>query len=515
MPGDRPAAHAYPVSGSPPGWAGRRVGIGQALGRVGLALALAFGGLAVGAGYWQVIESANLSSAGDDAAVIAAARNVKRGEIFDRDGVRLAWNKKDRNGEPYRAYASPALAPVIGYASRQYGTSGLENAWNAQLSGVISADPLRELTRKFRADASDPQNLKTTLVLALQQAAVKTLGRNRGAVVMIDPRTGEVLALASTPTFDASAIADPATAAKTFDKLRNDKALPLLPRATSGLYVPGSVFKIVTAAAALGSGAISASTTYADQPGSEKNGWPIDGFRVKDGHHLTTGSTALDFEHAVEVSCNIYFAETGVRTGGDALAQFASRMGFGSTIPFDLPTRVSQVTNGGGSFGGGFTDRVELANAAYGQGEVLVTPLQMALVAATIANDGVLMEPHLVLEASGKGGTTTITPNVMSQVIPPDVAAEIGKAMRLAVAGDLGRRYTNGAAVRGLAVAGKSGTAELDPGTSPHSWFIGYAPYDDPQVAIAVMVENSGGGSVRASPLAGALFRAWQAWAKG
>jgi peptidoglycan glycosyltransferase len=469
----------------------------------------------VGAGYWQVIESANLSSAGDDAAVIAAARNVKRGEIFDRDGVRLAWNKKDRNGEPYRTYASDSLAPVIGYASRQYGTSGLENAWNAQLSGVVSADPLRELTRKFRANASDPQALRTTLVLELQQAAVAALGKNRGAVVMIDPRSGEILALASTPTFDASAIADPATASKTFDKLRNDARLPLLPRATSGLYVPGSVFKIVTAAAALGSGAVGPDTTYEDQPASEAKGWAIDGFRVKDGHHTATGTTPLDFEHAVEVSCNIWFAETGVRTGGDALAEFASRMGFGSSLPFDLPTRASQVTNGGGSFGGGFTDRVELANAAYGQGEVLVTPLQMALVAAMIANHGTLMEPRLVLEATGKGGSTTISPSVMSRVIPEGIANEIAKAMRLAVAGDLGRRYTNGAAVRGLAVAGKSGTAELDPGTSPHSWFIGFAPYEDPQVAIAVLVENSGGAGVRASPLAGDLFRAWRSWVNG
>jgi peptidoglycan glycosyltransferase len=404
---------------------------------------------------------------------------------------------------------------VIGYASRQYGTAGLENAWNAELSGVVSADPLRELTRKFRADASDPQALRTTLVLELQKAAVAALGKNRGAVVMLDPRTGEILALASTPTFDASALADPATATRTFDRLRTDERLPLLPRATSGLYVPGSVFKIVTAVAALGSGAVSPETTYADQPSSEKNGWLVDGFRVKDGHHTATGSTPLDFEHAVEVSCNIWFAETGVRAGGDILAQYAERMGFGSSLPFDLPTRASQVTNGGGSFGGGFTDRVELANAAYGQGEILVTPLQMALVAATIANDGTLMQPHLVLEATGKGGTSVIDPSVMARVIPSAVADDIGAAMRLAVAGELGRRYTNGAAVRGLAVAGKSGTAELDPGASPHSWFIGFAPYDDPQVAIAVLVENSGGGSVRASPLAGDLFRAWRTWVNG
>ena len=511
--GSRPEPHAYPVTGSAPSWAGRRIGIGAALGRVSLVLAIAFGGLAVGAGYWQVIRSAELSRSPDDAAVIAAARNVLRGEIVDRDGVRLAWNKRDANGEPYRVYASTALSGVIGYASRQFGTTGLESAWNAQLSGVLSADPLREMTRKFQADPSDPQSLRTTLVLALQEAAVEALGKSRGAIVMLDPRNGEVLALASTPIFNASAVANPTTAAQTFDKLRTDERLPLLPRATGGLYVPGSVFKIVTAIAALGSGAVSPDTTYADQPTSERNGWLIDGFRVRDGHHLVTGSKALNFEEAVEASCNIWFAQTGVRTGGEALAEWARRLGFGTEIPFDLAVKPSQVTNGGGPLGGGFSDRVELANAAYGQGETLVTPLQMALVAATVANDGEMMKPHLVLDATGKSGKTTTNPSSLGRVVAPGIANEIGAAMRLAVSGRIGRVYTNGAAVTGLAVAGKSGTAELDPGSDPHSWFIGFAPYDDPQVAIAVLVEGSGGGSVKASPLAGDLFRAWRTWA--
>jgi peptidoglycan glycosyltransferase len=480
---------------------------------VALALAVAFGGLAVGAGYWQVIESTNLSTSGDDAAVIAAARNVVRGEIYDREGTAIAYNRRDQNGEPFRVYASNALSHVVGYASRQYGTAGLENAWNAQLSGVVSADPLRELTRKFRADPSDPQDLRTTLVLELQQAAVEALGRNRGAVVMFDPRNGEVLVLASTPVYDASAVANPATSAEAFEQLRNDERQPLLPRATQGRYVPGSVFKIVTAVAALGSGAVSPDTTYEDQPGSERRGWLIDGFRVRDGHHLVTGDRPLDFAEAVEASCNIWFAETGVRTGGQALADWAARMGFGARLPFDLPTGVSQVTNADGSQPGGFGDRVELANAAYGQGETLVTPLQMALVAATVANDGVLMRPHLVLEATGKTGTTTISPEVLERVIAPGVANEIGLAMQLAVNGEIGRTFTAGAALRVMSVAGKSGTAELDPGRSPHSWFIGFAPFEDPQVAIAVLVENSGGGSVKASPIAGDLLRAWRRWA--
>ena len=510
----RSPGHARPVSGSAPSWAGRRIGIGAALGRVALVLALAFGSLALGAGYWQVIESQNLSTSGDDAAVLAAARNVLRGEIFDRDGVRLASNKRDKNDEPYRVYASESLSGVLGYATRQFGASGLENAWNAQLSGVVSADPLRELTRKFRADPSDPESLRTSLVLQLQDAAARALGRTRGAVVMLNPRTGEILAMVSTPTYDASAVANPATSSATFAELQNDNRTPLLPRATQGLYVPGSAFKIVTSMAALASGAITPATTYADQPKSEKNGWLIDGFRVRDAHHLFTGTTALDYRQAIEVSCNIYFAETGVRTGGEALADYAGRLGFGAELPFDLPTATSQVTNGGGPLPGGFKDRVELANASYGQAEVLVTPLQMALVAATIANDGTLMRPHLVLEAMGKAGTTSVDQSAIGQVVSPGIAHEIAAAMRLAVNGEWGQGFTAGAAVRGMIVAGKSGTAELGTG-QPHSWFIGFAPYDNPQVAIAVLVERSGGGSVKASPIAGDLLRAWRNWAGG
>ena len=510
--GQRPPDHARPVSGSTPSWAGRRIGIGAALGRVAMVLSLAFGSLALGAGYWQVVESQTLSTSGDDAAVIAAARNVLRGEILDRDGVRLAWNKRDKNDEPYRVYADASLSGVIGYASRQFGTAGLENAWNAQLSGVVSADPLRELTRKFRADPSDPETIRTTLVLQLQEAAAQALGRNRGAVVMLDPRSGEILAMVSTPTYDASAIANPSTAAATFQALKDDPKTPLLPRATQGLYPPGSSFKILTSMAALSTGAITPSTTYADQPRAEKTGWLIDGFRVRDGHHLFTGDLALDYRQAIEVSCNIYFAETAVRTGSEALTDYATRLGFGSPLEFDLPTAASQVTSGGGSLPGGFKDRVELANAGYGQAEVLVTPLEMALVASTIANNGTLMRPHLVLEASGKAGTTEVGPSSLGEVVAPGIAQEIGAAMRLAVNGDWGRIFTAGAALRSMVVAGKSGTAQLGSG-QPHTWFIGFAPYDNPQVAIAVLVEHSGGGDVRASPIAGDLLRAWRAWA--
>jgi peptidoglycan glycosyltransferase len=485
-----------------------RRSIGQNVTRVGLALGLSFAVLAAGAGYWQVIMAPAYSTAPDNPAVIAAARSVVRGRILDHDGTVLATSKKDKNGEPYRVYVDDTVSPVLGYASRQFGTAGLERAFDTQHTGFTRVDPLRDLLKKFDPNPYDPADLQLSLSLALQRAAVAGLGSDIGAVVMLDPKTGEILALASTPTYDASAVADPTTAAKTFATLQRDKRKPLLARATQGQYVPGSVFKIVTSIAALGSGAIAPSTTYPEQPGAEEKGLLIDGFRVRDGHHLFTGSTALDFKTAVEVSCNIYFALTGIATGGQELADWAARLGFGDSIPFDLPTAASQVTNGGGPLGGGFKTRVELANAAYGQGETLVTPLQMALVAATIANDGVMMKPRLVTStSSAKGGRHDLGPEELQRVVGTDVAHTIRDAMEQAVEGQWGRLFTPGAAVPGIPTAGKSGTAQLGGSGEPNSWFIGFAPVDNPQIAIAVIVEHGGRGGERAAPLAGQLMR--------
>jgi peptidoglycan glycosyltransferase len=212
---------------------------------------------------------------------------------------------------------------------------------------------------------------------------------------------------------------------------------------------------------------------------------------------------------ATEVSCNLWYALTGLETGGEALVEYARRMGFGSPIPFDLPTAVSQVTNANGTDPGGFVDDVELANAAYGQAETFVTPLQMALVAATVANGGELMRPRLVTAMTGKNGTRTIGPQSMGRVFSGADAAAISDAMVQAVEGRLGRRFTSGATVSGTTVAGKSGTAELGGSGEPHSWFIGFAPAEAPEVVIAVLVEEAGRGGDVAAPMAGQLMGYW------
>jgi peptidoglycan glycosyltransferase len=481
--------------------------VGTSIRLTGLALAVAFAVLAAGAGWWQVIEAQRLSTAPDNPAVQSVARRTLRGTIVDREGRWLARSARDANGEATRTYRDATISQVIGYASRRYGTTGLERTWNAELLG-LGGDPLGDLLGKFRTSGTHPLGLRLTLDLALQQAAVAALGDDRGAVVMLDPVTGDVLALASTPTYDASALADAETAEATFSALVADPADPLLPRATLGRYTPGSVLKIVTGLAALDAGAVTRETTFAEQPPAEENGLLVEGYRIRDGHHPMTDDRALDLVEATEVSCNVWFALAGLRTGGQALVDTAARLGFGAPIPFDLPTAVSQVTGGGGPAPGGFLDDVELASASFGQGQAFVTPLQMALVAATVANDGVLMRPRLVLELRDAQDRVVraFGPERIRRVVDAPDAQVMQDAMQRAVEGRLGRLFTSGAKVPGVVTAGKSGSAQLDAAGLPHSWFIGFAPVESPRVAIAVVVERGGRGSDRAAPVAGALM---------
>ncbi len=475
--------------------------------RTGIVLAVTFALIATGAGYWQVVEAQKLSTAADNPAVIAIARRTLRGTIVDRNGTWLARSVKDANGEAQRQYRDRSLSGVLGYASARYGTAGLERAYNSQLLGIGDADPVHQLTAKFDPKPVKPLTLELALDLRLQKAAVAGLGKDTGAVVMLDPATGEILALASTPTYDEGAVADPATADDAFAALQANPNSPLLPRATQGRYVPGSVFKIVTAIAGLDSGAITGNTRFPQQAGAESKGLLVDGFRITDGHHPATTGIALDLVGATEVSCNIWYALAGLAIGGGRLVEEAAKLGFGSSIPFDLPTAASRLNDGTGSAPGGFADDVELANAAFGQGGTFVTPLQMALVAAAVANDGVLMRPHLVNALTGTaGGARTISPETWNRVLTGAQADLLKAAMRQAVEGDLGRLYTAGAAVPGIPTAGKSGTAQVVGSPDPHSWFIGFAPVDHPKVVIAVLVANGGHGAERAAPLAGSLL---------
>jgi peptidoglycan glycosyltransferase len=479
--------------------------------RVGVTIAVLYVTLGLGASYWQVVEAQRLTNDPANPLSLAAARSAPRGRILDVRGRVLARNVRGASGESIRQYTFPVMAPVLGYKSLIFGASGLERSYDAELAGIRQLTPGDEVLRKFRSRPYDPQDLALSIDLRLQASAMEALGGNRGAIVAIEPATGRILALASTPTFDANRLIDPVEGRAYLASLSEQPAnrSPLLNRATQGRFTPGSVFKIVTAIAGVGSGAVDAGTRYPEQPGEEEDGFLVKGFRVRDGHHLFTGSEPLDFLQATEVSCNVWYARSALRIGGPALLDWAGRLGFGAPLPFELPTAASIVTRGEGE-GRGFVDEVELANAAYGQAQTFVTPLQMALVAATVANGGTLMKPKLVDELRGAGGgVTAIGPSAIRQVLQRNAADLVREAMVRAVEGEWAAGFAGGAKIPGVTTAGKSGTAEVDDTNRPHSWFIGFAPAEAPRIAIAVLVQQGGFASERAVPIGGDLMQAY------
>lgn len=475
--------------------------IGRTVVRLGLAIVVLYTGLGLGIGYWQVVEADVLTTDPQNPLVLLE-REAPRGRILDARGKILAQTRDGR-----RVYSDANMANVIGYSSRRFGTAGLERAYDAELIGLASGSPAGDLLRKFQRERFRPQTLHLSIDIRLQDLGAKLLGEQRGAIVALEPATGRILAFVSTPTFDPNAIADPDRAEETMAALRDDPAAPLVDRPAQGRYVPGSVFKLVTAMAALGSGTVTAETAYPDQPEEEEDGYLVGGFRVQDGHHLFTGSRALDFFEAIEVSCNIYFARTAVELGGRPLRAFAAEAGFDAPIPFELPTVASQVSSGEFGPDGGFVDVVELANAGYGQAEVLVTPLQMALVTAAVANGGTIMRPRLVdaIESTG-GSPRQLRAETWRHIGSASTISIMREAMVRAVEGQWGRQFAGEAKVEGATTAGKTGSAELGPGQRPHSWFVGFAPAEAPKIVVAVIVEHGGRGAVRAAPLAGDLM---------
>ncbi len=481
----------------------------RGLTRLAVAILLCYAVVALGLGYWQGLQAQALT---DDPGnpLVAALRDGPRGRILDARGTVLAQDATV-GGARVRRYPQLAAEPVVGYWSPTLGSAGLEHTYDGDLSGMAGTSPVDALLRKFGASVATPLDVVTSLDMRLQADAVKLLGKQKGAIVALDPTTGRVLALASTPSFDPNQVVGPGTGPAYMAGLSAPgNASPLLDRATQGHYTPGSIFKMVTAVAGLGSGALTAATTYPDQPGEERSGFVVDGFRVVDGHHDFTGSTALDLVQATEVSCNIYFAHVGLATGAAALRDWARRLGFEAAIPFDLPTAPSQVTSGGGPLDG-FVDDVELANAAYGQGTTAVTPLQMALVAATIADGGTLMRPTLVDMVRAPGGSVVqrTTPQTWRQVLSSAQDAVLRQAMTGAVESAWGRPFAGSAAIPGVPTAGKTGTAQLGGSGEPHAWFIGFAPAAAPRIAVAVIIEQGGHGGEVAAPLGGQLMGDW------
>jgi peptidoglycan glycosyltransferase len=506
--------------------------IGTNVRRLALYLILAFAVVSGGLTWWQVIDAQTLAARPDNPEVIAARRTMPRGSIYDARGHLLASTRLVA-GLSRRSYSDAAFAHVLGYASLRFGTTGLERAWDDVLSGRTDPNPLNDLVNDILAREPVPSDLTLTIDGRLQDFAAQQLGVDAGAVVALDPRTGAILAMTSTPSFDATPISgDPDAAGAAMARIQDAPGHPLVDRDRQGHYTPGSIMKIVTASAALDSGAITPQTTFADQPRQESEGFVVQGFRVRE-HDLSPVQPALwPLSEALQVSSNIFFAHVGLQVGGDAYLEYAKRFGFCAPLEIGPAPRVLSVA---ASFvtaeqDGGcadFSDRAELAQAAFGQGRVAVTPVQMALVAATIANDGVMPAPYVVRDVRAHVNRAANGPSERilqsygsgdgSRVVSSQTAGQVRSAMVDAVEGELGRLYAGGGAVTnygvsGVSTAGKTGTAELGPNTPPHSWFIGFAPAEDgetPAIAVAVIVESGGSGSGRAAPIGGAVMAEW------
>jgi peptidoglycan glycosyltransferase len=311
------------------------------------------------------------------------------------------------------------------------------------------------------------------------------------------------------------------------DSLRENPAQPLLPRARQGQYVPGSIMKVLTAAAALDAGAITPETTFPDQPQQEADGFVVDGFTIRE-HDLGGIQPALwPLSEALQVSSNIYFAHVGLELGAEQFVSYARRFGFCEPLEVGPPERSlavspSYVTSAVEGDCSPFSDDVELASASFGQGATLVTPVQMALLAAAVAGDGVMPHPYVVRDVRAHSETDAPSDSVLerfssrggTRVVGSDAARQTRAAMVDAVNGDLGRLYAGQGDVTLYGItdarsAGKTGTAQLGGEQAPHSWFIGFADAREgasPSIAIAVLVESGGSGSGRAAQIAGRVM---------
>jgi peptidoglycan glycosyltransferase len=376
----------------------------------------------------------------------------------------------------------------VGYLDARYGSQGAELAFNRELTGATGGGSWSAaLNAEFQRSARTGLDVRLTIDPKVQAAAARALGSRKGAVVALDPRNGEVLAMVSVPTYDPGALEAKGEA------LLDDPSSPLLNRATQGLYPPGSTFKTVTASSALEHGIITPQTTVECHDQKIFDGFPVS------CHNVVQGEGTYPFKAAFTYSVNAIFAEVGVKLGWANLLDTASRFGFGSALPFTIETAPTQVVPPGAAL-----STVLLANTAFGQGELLATPLQMAAIAATIANDGVLASPHLGLAAmDGKTVVEKLEEPTRRRILSSTVAATMRDFMVSVV--DAGQ--ASGVTIPGVKVGGKTGTAETGSGTS-HAWFIAFAPAESPTIAVAVIVENGGRGGEVASPIAGAVIRA-------
>ncbi len=477
--------------------------------RMSRIVALLFAALLVSSTLIQFVQAPSLNARADNRRTLLDNYSRERGAIIVGDTpIARSVATPDEEIGYLRTYPQAALySQVTGYFSYTYGAGGgLEGSDDALLSG--SADQLfyRRVTDLLTGKQASGASLRLTIDAKAQAAADKALGDQRGAVVALDPTTGAILAMVSHPQYDPNQLAlhDQQKVVKAWTSLTSTTSnQPIINRAISGnLYPPGSVFKIVTAAAALDDKVVDATTAI---PAPARLDLPQTSTTLPNYDLAPCGpGSRTTLQHALEISCNTAMGYLGLQLGADRLGEAAARFGFGETLR--IPTRVEPSVFPTG------IDQAATARSAIGQDSVRVTPLQVAMISAAVANKGVVMRPYLVQDVLGSDLQTIdeAQPEQLSQAMTAETAATLTTMLTSVVDNGTGRP----AAISGVKVAGKTGTAEQGNGKPPHAWFTSFAPADNPKVAVAVVVEDGGNagneaaGGRNAGPVAKAVMEA-------
>ena len=465
-----------------------------------------FGALFAQINYLQVFHAKALNANPLNTRAVVRDFARPRGAILTSDGAVLARSVPvDDEFERQRQYPEGALfGHITGYFSFTYGGDGVEKTYNDELVGRNQDVKLKNLS-DLLVKKEKTGDVTLTLSKKLQQVATDGLGQRKGAVVALDPTSGAILALADYPSFDPNALAahNQTQVRATWDRLNADANKPLLPRAFRERYFPGSSFKVVTTAVALATGAATpAQPVYpnlSELPLPNSGGQTLRNFAGE----ICGGNLV----QSLQVSCNTAYAQLGMDLGAQKLSDGAGQFGFRKTPPLDLPSPAQSVFPEASAFA---RDLPGLAKSAIGQQDVAATPLQMAMVAGAIANNGVVMTPHVMQEVRDSEGEVIdrYQPKPWLTAVSPDVAATVRDMMVNVVNAGTG----TAARIPGIDVAGKTGTAQTGNNTT-HVWFISFAPASNPKIAVAVMLENlpteseATGGTV-AAPIAKAVIQA-------
>jgi peptidoglycan glycosyltransferase len=457
-------------------------------------VALLFALLVAFTSRWTVFDASSLRENPLNARRVLEQERIARGEITAADGAVLARSVRGAEGTYERVYPTGELfaAPIgYDYIDLNRGNAGLERFRNTQLNGQSSGN-LEGLLEQLQGKEPQGEKVITTLDPRAQRAAVAALGEHEGAVVALDPRTGAVTVMASKPSYDPNALRSPALKHQQESEVN---------RATQFGYAPGSTFKIVTATAAIDTGAYTPESTV-----SGPNGLLVSGLPLDNDNGESFGPITLTY--ALAHSVNTVWAQVADHVGKQTLGRYMERFGFDRKPQLDYP--AEEMSASGEHVGEAIvpptSPLVDLGRMGIGQDKLAVTPLQMAEVAAAVANHGTLMVPHLTQRIVNSEGQTvqTISPRVQSAVMKPSTASAVTSMMEAVVKEGTG----TAAQIPGIQVAGKTGTAQTQFGDAINNvWFIAFAPASNPRVAIAVTLKAvPGEGATFAAPVARAVI---------